>query len=133
MFDEKINFYCCDVSFISLSKILPALDRITDVDSFGVMLIKPQFESEREDIVKGKAKDIDKHVDVIKKVFNNAMENNFSILNLDFSPILGNKKKNIEYLMMIKKESNINCNVNDANIETVIQNAKDFFSGDTCE
>jgi 23S rRNA (cytidine1920-2'-O)/16S rRNA (cytidine1409-2'-O)-methyltransferase len=90
---KKINFYCCDVSFISLSKILPALDRITDVDSFGVMLIKPQFESEREDIVKGKAKDIDKHVDVIKKVFNNAMENNFSILNLDFSPILGNKKK----------------------------------------
>jgi 23S rRNA (cytidine1920-2'-O)/16S rRNA (cytidine1409-2'-O)-methyltransferase len=70
---------------------------------------------------------------VIKKVFNNAMENNFSILNLDFSPILGNKKKNIEYLMMIKKESNINCNVSDANIETVIQNAKDFLSGDTCE
>jgi 23S rRNA (cytidine1920-2'-O)/16S rRNA (cytidine1409-2'-O)-methyltransferase len=130
---EKINFYCCDVSFISLSKILPALNLITNENSFGVMLIKPQFESEREDIVKGKAKDLDKHADVIKKVFGYVTENNFSVCKLDFSPILGNKKKNIEYLMLIKKESEIKNYISDDEIKNTIELAKSFFSGEMDE
>ena len=129
-FNSKINFYCCDVSFISLSKILPALDGITDEGSFGVLLVKPQFESEREDIVKGKAKDILKHVDVIKNVFNFTLKNNFSISNLDYSPILGNKKKNIEYIMLIKKESNAQCSVGDNDIKSIVNSARVFFEGE---
>jgi 23S rRNA (cytidine1920-2'-O)/16S rRNA (cytidine1409-2'-O)-methyltransferase len=42
-----------DLSFISLTKVLPAVFRMLDADGTIVCLIKPQFELERADISKG--------------------------------------------------------------------------------
>ena len=54
-FPEAISLCVIDVSFISLTKILPALvDVLSDgVAAEIVALIKPQFESRREDVGKG--------------------------------------------------------------------------------
>ncbi len=41
---EKVDLAVCDVSFISLTKILPALVRLLKADGEIVCLIKPQFE-----------------------------------------------------------------------------------------
>lgn len=46
--DEKASFVSIDVSFISLTKILPAVYRILNTGGEVVALIKPQFEAGRE-------------------------------------------------------------------------------------
>lgn len=50
---EKVSLIVIDVSFISLTKILPAAFDVLDEGGFIVPLIKPQFELGREDIGKG--------------------------------------------------------------------------------
>lgn len=50
---ELCQLAVTDVSFISLTKILPALYRILAPEGHIICLIKPQFELEREDIGKG--------------------------------------------------------------------------------
>ncbi|AUM62680.1 TlyA family RNA methyltransferase [Spiroplasma monobiae] len=109
-FDKEINFFCCDVSFISVSKILLPLKDIVDENVNGVILIKPQFESDKEDVKNGKINSKEGHIKSINRVIEFCNENNFSVNDVNWSPILGNKKKNIEYLCYIKK-SNIVENI----------------------
>lgn len=50
---ETVRLAVMDLSFISLTKVLPAVFGCLDGDGSVVCLIKPQFELEREDIGKG--------------------------------------------------------------------------------
>jgi 23S rRNA (cytidine1920-2'-O)/16S rRNA (cytidine1409-2'-O)-methyltransferase len=50
---ERVSLIVIDVSFISLTKILPAAFGVLEEGGEIVPLIKPQFELEREDIGKG--------------------------------------------------------------------------------
>jgi 23S rRNA (cytidine1920-2'-O)/16S rRNA (cytidine1409-2'-O)-methyltransferase len=50
---EPIALAVCDVSFISITMILPALKNILADDGEMVILVKPQFELEREQVSKG--------------------------------------------------------------------------------
>lgn len=50
---EKVMLAVMDLSFISLTKILPAVFSILEKQGSVVCLIKPQFELDREDIGKG--------------------------------------------------------------------------------
>jgi 23S rRNA (cytidine1920-2'-O)/16S rRNA (cytidine1409-2'-O)-methyltransferase len=50
---EKVRLAVMDLSFISLTKVLPAVFGILEDDGSVVCLIKPQFELQREDITKG--------------------------------------------------------------------------------
>ncbi len=97
------EFASVDVSFISLSKILPAAAGILSEDGEMVCLIKPQFEAGRELVgKKGVVREPSVHEDVIRSCLKFAEDNSFHILGLDFSPIKG-PEGNIEYLMHIKK------------------------------
>ena len=101
---EPLDFASVDVSFISLTKVLgPARELLTDGGEM-VCLIKPQFEAGREKVgKKGVVRDPKVHEEVIHRVIDFALDNGFSILNLEFSPIKGPEGK-IEYLVHIKKE-----------------------------
>ena len=50
---EQPAFACVDVSFISLTKVLPAVIQVLDPSAVVVTLIKPQFEAEREEVGEG--------------------------------------------------------------------------------
>ena len=98
---EKLDFCSVDVSFISLSLIIPVMKTIMKENAQAVCLIKPQFEAGREKVgKKGVVRDPDVHLEVIEKVISIAQENGFSVNNLDFSPIKG-PEGNIEYLIHI--------------------------------
>lgn len=100
---EQLDFASCDVSFISLSKILPAIFPILTDDGTMVCLIKPQFEAGRENVGKrGVVKNPKVHRDVIAEVFGFTEALGFAVKGLTFSPIKG-PNGNIEYLMYIKK------------------------------
>jgi 23S rRNA (cytidine1920-2'-O)/16S rRNA (cytidine1409-2'-O)-methyltransferase len=50
---EKVMLAVMDLSFISLTKVLPAVFSILEDDGSVISLIKPQFELDREDIGRG--------------------------------------------------------------------------------
>jgi len=52
-FDPLPSLAVVDVSFISLTKVLPAADAVLQPGSAAVTLIKPQFEAGREQVGKG--------------------------------------------------------------------------------
>lgn len=100
---EPVDFLSVDVSFISLSLILPAARQLLASGGQAVCLIKPQFEAGREKVgKKGVVRDQSVHREVIEKVMGFALESGFSILGLDFSPVKG-PEGNIEYLLYLQK------------------------------
>ena len=101
--DEKASFVSIDVSFISLTKILPAVYRILNTGGEVVALIKPQFEAGREKVgKKGVVRDPAVHLEVIEKVIAYASTIAMELCHLSFSPIKG-PEGNIEYLLHLKK------------------------------
>lgn len=116
---EDIDFASVDVSFISLSKILPAAFPLLKDSGQMVCLIKPQFEAGREKVgKKGVVRDKNVHIEVIEKVFGYAAENGFSVAGLTYSPIKG-PEGNIEYLVYLTKSLN-NVNID---IKSVVEEA----------
>ena len=108
---DKIDFFSVDVSFISLTLVLPAVKNLLSAAGEGVCLIKPQFEAGREKVgKKGVVRDKAVHEEVIVKIINFAEETGFSVLGLDYSPIKG-PEGNIEYLLYIGLNKNNNDDI----------------------
>lgn len=101
---EDLDFASVDVSFISLSLILPVMRNLLKEEGTAVCLIKPQFEAGRENVgKKGVVREKSVHIAVIQKIMALLDENKFSLLGLDFSPVKG-PEGNIEYLCHIRKD-----------------------------
>lgn len=98
MITEKLQLAVADVSFISLSLILPAVKALLSDDGEIICLIKPQFEAGREKVgKKGVVRDADTHLEVITNFINNAEKYGLGVKDLTFSPIKG-PEGNIEFL-----------------------------------
>ncbi len=109
--DDDLDFASCDVSFISLTKILlPARHLLKDGGQM-VCLIKPQFEAGRDKVgKKGVVRDPKVHSEVVHRIFDYMGIAGFEVLHLDYSPIKG-PEGNIEYLIHIRKDSERNGDV----------------------
>ena len=102
---EKIQFASVDVSFISLSLVLPAALPLLDERKELVMLIKPQFEAGREKVgKKGVVREPKVHKEVIEKTVDLAEENGLTVSGLSYSPVKG-PEGNIEYLIHVLKSA----------------------------
>ena len=102
--EEKAEFVSIDVSFISLTKVLPPVRELMEDGAEMVCLIKPQFEAGREKVgKKGVVRDPAVHREVIGKVVDFARSLSFGVLHLEFSPIKG-PEGNIEYLLHLRKQ-----------------------------
>ncbi len=100
---EPIDFASVDVSFISLSKILPPAYALLKPGAAMAVLIKPQFEAGRDKVgKKGVVRDKDTHIEVIRDCIGYARDTGFVVAGLDHSPIRG-PEGNIEYLLYIIK------------------------------
>ena len=100
---DLLDFASVDVSFISLTLILPVLSNLLKDNATVVCLIKPQFEAGKENVgKKGVVRDKNVHISVIEKIVNFALKNGFSVLGIDYSPIKG-PEGNIEYLCYLQK------------------------------
>lgn len=94
-----------DVSFISLTKILPAVWRLTQPPREAVLLVKPQFEVGKSRVgKKGVVRDPDDQADAIFQVLRVAKELGWKYKGLTWSPITG-PAGNIEYLLWLATES----------------------------
>lgn len=93
-----------DVSFISLSLILPVLKKIIMPGGQVVALVKPQFEAGKEKVgKKGIVRETATHLEVLEKIANMAVAEGFSVKGATFSPVTGGEG-NIEFLFYLEAE-----------------------------
>jgi 23S rRNA (cytidine1920-2'-O)/16S rRNA (cytidine1409-2'-O)-methyltransferase len=103
---DSIDFFSIDVSFISLRLLLPVARELLSDNAQAVCLIKPQFEAGKGKVgKKGVVRDPAVHIEVVKTIYDFCLDNGYSVLNLDFSPIKG-PEGNIEYLIHLEKSDN---------------------------
>jgi 23S rRNA (cytidine1920-2'-O)/16S rRNA (cytidine1409-2'-O)-methyltransferase len=102
-FPEKFDLAVMDVSFISATKILPAIVPLLKEDARLITLIKPQFEVGRGEVGKGGiVRDSQKHARVIDEVNRAAEELGLRVTNVIESPIHG-ADGNLEFLALYEK------------------------------
>lgn len=100
-----VDFICADVSFISLTKILPKVTELLKADGTAAVLIKPQFEAGKRDIGKrGIVKDRKVHQRILDEIDSFARLIGLAPSAYTFSPIKGGSG-NIEYLVKLSKAS----------------------------
>ena len=100
--NKKVDFIVIDVSFISLTKVIPYFERFLAENGKIVMLVKPQFEVGREKIGRnGVVENEEYHDEAIKKVISFSKECGYELIGVEDSPIRG-AKGNKEFLMLLK-------------------------------
>lgn len=99
------DFATCDVSFISIKKIFPALKACFKPETEAVFLIKPQFEAGRKHVKKGIVRDAEVHKELLKD-FKQYFEQYGYFVDFTPSPITG-AKGNIEYLCYLTRKREI--------------------------
>lgn len=120
---HSVTFCSVDVSFISLSAVLPSLRTFLAENATVVCLIKPQFEAGKAAIGKnGVVKDKKAHVRVLREIAALAASLSLGLQHLTFSPITGGEG-NIEYLAVLRVGAPPSPAVSTA--ETVVQQAFD--------
>lgn len=102
-FDTKFDLVVMDVSFISATKIMPAIVPLLNETGRLVTLIKPQFEVGRNEVGKGGVvRDSQKHARVVAEVNRAAEELGLSGRAVIESPIRG-ADGNVEFLALYEK------------------------------
>ena len=92
-----------DVSFISLSLVLPVVPALLAQDGAVIALVKPQFEAGREEVgAGGIVRDPSVHTRVIEAVAASALQVGLTRLTVEPSPITGTEG-NREFLMLLAR------------------------------
>ena len=128
---DEGDFASIDVSFISLTKVLPAVLGVLGEKGQMVCLIKPQFEAGREKVgKKGVVRASSVHREVIEMIVEYVRTQGLGILGLDFSPIKG-PEGNIEYLIYLdKSRSGMHEDEVQARVDTVVAQSHKILSGE---
>nr|WP_288672791.1 TlyA family RNA methyltransferase [uncultured Anaerotignum sp.] len=128
---DEGDFASIDVSFISLTKVLPAVLGVLGEKGQMVCLIKPQFEAGREKVgKKGVVRDSSVHREVIEMIVEYVRTQSLGILGLDFSPIKG-PEGNIEYLIYLdKSQSGMHEDEVQARVDIVVAQSHKILSGE---
>lgn len=103
-FAEPIDIITIDVSFISVTKVLPRAKDILSPRGVTIALIKPQFEVGKSDIGKGVVRDATLHERVLREVTESARALRLVAEVPIPSPILGGDG-NKEFLILCRRES----------------------------
>ncbi len=99
---DDIDVLVCDVSFISLKKIIKPNLCFLKNNSLIIILIKPQFEANKKEVKKGIVRDPDIHIKICEEIkYWLISECNSEIIGLIESPIKG-PKGNVEFLVAAK-------------------------------
>ncbi len=103
-FGGSADFICTDVSFISLTKILPKIKELLADGAIAAVLVKPQFEAGKSSIGKnGIVKDRKVHERVLAEIDDAAVSLGLHTAQYTYSPIKGGSG-NTEYLVKLENK-----------------------------
>ena len=101
-FDEDLDLLVADLSFISITQVIPAFSHLINKGKKMLLLIKPQFEiGQYKKFKNGIIRDEKIHLSVCEKVIDTAKQFGFEKIQLTTAPL--NKDKNIEFLILFDK------------------------------
>ena len=100
---ELVDLIVMDVSFISIGMVIPEVIRHRKQGHYIVSLVKPQFESQRDQVGRGGViKDPKLHASVLGKIVNWAVGQDIRVRNICRSPIQGDSG-NREFFILLEK------------------------------
>lgn len=100
---EQVDLMVMDVSFISISMVIPEAANHLRPGRFIVSLVKPQFEAQKGQVGRGGViKDPKIHADVLGKTVNWAVGEGLRVRNMCRSPIQGDAG-NREFFILLQK------------------------------
>ncbi len=101
--EQPVDLTVGDLSFISLKKVLPALVLLTKAESSMLLLIKPQFEAERQEVDRGQGVITDPDIweRVIQEVTEAVLSVGAVMLGVMQSPVTG-ASGNVEFIGHMK-------------------------------
>ena len=98
---EKVNIASIDLSFISVTKVMPNVIEHLTLPGYMIILFKPQFEAKRKEVPTGGViKDPQVHARVLGRFIVWATEHDLRLRGLVASPILG-AEGNKEFLILL--------------------------------
>lgn len=127
---EIVDIITHDTSFISSKKIMSISKNFLKEGGDYILLIKPQFEVDKNLIKNGIVYDYDIHVKIVKDMLDSVKDEGFHPIGLLPSPIKG-KDGNIEYLLYMKKINNLIEFSSEELAERVVLEAKRSFNEDS--
>ena len=101
---EKVDLITIDVSFISLTKIIPSVIKFLKENGYLLVLVKPQFELERKYVKNGVVRDENLRMLAVEKIKNFLKNLNFEIIGVCKSYPPG-PKGNEEFFILSKMSS----------------------------
>lgn len=100
---EKVDLATIDLSFISVTKVIPSVAQLLKERGYLVVLVKPQFESRKGEVGKGGIiKDPQLHAAILGRFIVWVVDNGFRLKGLIESPILGTEG-NREFFVLLKE------------------------------
>ncbi|WP_416445877.1 TlyA family RNA methyltransferase [Leucobacter sp. HNU] len=121
---EAPTLVVADLSFISLTLILPAIARVAAPLAELVLLIKPQFEVGRTGIRDGIVVDPALRAEAIRTVLGSAARNGFAVRGLAHSPIAGSHG-NREFLVHLSRGGDADPTEWEARIDELVSESID--------
>ncbi|MBP9822234.1 MAG: TlyA family rRNA (cytidine-2'-O)-methyltransferase [Candidatus Pacebacteria bacterium] len=100
---EKVDFITIDTSWTKLEKVVPNALLNLKQEGHLITLVKPHYEADKPRLVKGKLPE-EAIPEVLHEVKAKMKELGLEILGETESPILGEKGKNKEFLLYLKRE-----------------------------
>ena len=103
--DSVVEIATVDVSFISVTKVIPAVVEHVRPGGPIVVLVKPQFEARRDEVGRGGViRDPQVHAKVLARVIVWAVKAGFRLRNLVPSPVMGDKG-NREFFLLLEGDN----------------------------
>ena len=116
--DVNFDYLVMDVSFVSITKIIPELIKFLNDYNYLICLFKPQFEAGKIKMKNGVIKDPKLHMEIVNNLINFISCIGLYVNDLTYSTQKG-KSGNIEYLALISKNKNCrNYNVSEIVLES---------------
>ena len=101
-FDEDIDLIVGDLSFISITQVIPVFSQLINKQKRLMLLIKPQFElGGHKKFKNGIIRDKNIHKQVCENIINVAKNYDFNFISITSAPI--SQDKNTEFLVLLEK------------------------------
>ena len=115
---ETVDLATVDVSFISLTLVLPAVVRLLSPEGLVVALVKPQFEAGRQQVGKGGVVlDPEIHKQVLRRLMEWAQREGWVARGLTPSPVLGPAGNREFFLLLARRGHGLGLEAVDAMVD----------------